>query len=104
MMSLKSEMAKLKDRWNDEIDAIVRDQPYHLSSDDIAPPVPKQLHWWHVQLCRQMCQSAGYDPDAMVVDTKGPVHGPLGSVLATSSVPAWTLYEDAARAALGERE
>lgn len=105
MTLLSEQLEELHQRWDKTMSALhdyERQEELQERISLLDVPMPKALHWSHVQLCRQMCISAGFDPDAHVVDTNGPRHGPFQSVLASQAVPAWTLYEDAARAVIGD--
>lgn len=57
---------------------------------------PTPYYWQLVDLARDLCRAAGYDPDQRVLDTQNAQRGPLGSTLVSATVPAWTLYIDAA--------
>jgi hypothetical protein len=61
-----------------------------------APFVPA-LDWQSVQLARDLCRQQGHDPDLMVLDVNNAKRGPLGSTLVHVTVPAWTLYIEAAQ-------
>jgi hypothetical protein len=56
----------------------------------------KPADWRVTQLAREMCRTQGHDPDMMVVDVNNAARGPFGSVGAANTVPAWTLYLEAA--------
>lgn len=58
---------------------------------------PATIDWNVVDLARDMCRGAGHDPDLRVLDTQNAQRGPLGSTLVHATVPAWTLYIEAAQ-------
>jgi hypothetical protein len=62
----------------------------------VTPFEPLKSDWRVTQLAREMCRTQGHDPDMMVVDVKNAARGPFGSVGAANTVPAWTLYLEAA--------
>jgi len=57
---------------------------------------PTPYYWQLVDLARDLCRAAGHDPDQRVLDTQNAQRGPLGSTLVSATVPAWTLYLEAA--------
>jgi hypothetical protein len=70
-----------------------------------AAPILQDAPWRAMQLSRELCRAQGYDPDMMVVSLLTGRQGPFGSVGASDTVPAWTLYLEMARslsATLGE--
>lgn len=69
-----------------------------LSAIDETSAKSETIDWRTVQLAQEMCRSQGYDPDMRVIDTKGAARGPMGSIPASMSVPAWTLFIEAAQA------
>jgi hypothetical protein len=94
--------------------------PYQLTDAEVAPDQfaelgkkiaeaqaamtelqPTVADWRTVALAREMCRAQGHDPDMMVVDVKGARTGPFGSVGSSNSVPAWTLYLEAAQGLSG---
>jgi len=46
------------------------------------------------RICRTICYSCGFDPDAPVIYGEGraPEKGPYGSIVVTTSRPAWQTY------------
>jgi hypothetical protein len=55
------------------------------------------VDWRLVDLARELCRSAGHDPDLRILDVKNANKGPLGSTIPSLPVPAWTLYIEAAQ-------
>ena len=58
---------------------------------------PASIDWQSVQLARDLCSQQGHDPDLRVLDVKNANRGPLGSTAVHQTVPAWTLYLEAAQ-------
>jgi hypothetical protein len=59
------------------------------------------VDWRLVELARELCRSAGHDPDLRILDVKNANRGPLGSTIPSLPVPAWTLFVEAAKNVMG---
>jgi hypothetical protein len=71
------------------------------AKDAMAQLQPTVADWRTVALARELCRTQGHDPDLMIVDVKNAARGPFGSVGVANTVPAWTLYLEAARGLSG---
>lgn len=100
--AVEDEPTTYRDMGTGEVnwDKLVKD--FTLPTEEkLGLPVKRPVDWRTVQLCREMCRAQGHDPDQMVVDAKSTNRGPLGSVVASDAVPAWTLFVEAAHAVGG---